>query len=93
MLVKELTRRLTVNLEQLPQSTECCTSKSNISILAMADGLDAGETSRVLEDIFQILKQGKVFDTPGDHPVVNFLHPAELQVNYISIIIFLFQTK
>ncbi|KAK0086291.1 hypothetical protein PV325_003437 [Microctonus aethiopoides] len=37
------------------------------------------ETLRVLENLFQILKEANVFDTSPNKPVVEFLHPKELK--------------
>lgn len=39
------------------------------------------ETLRVLENLFQILKEANVFDTSSNKPVVEFLHPKELKVH------------
>ncbi|XP_034940608.1 cysteine sulfinic acid decarboxylase [Chelonus insularis] len=45
---------------------------------AMA-ALGSVETSQILLDVLQILKEENVFDTSSDQPVVQFLHPNELQ--------------
>ncbi|XP_008559042.1 cysteine sulfinic acid decarboxylase [Microplitis demolitor] len=37
------------------------------------------DTKKLLEDVLEILKDEKVFDTTGEFPVVEFSHPHELQ--------------
>lgn len=43
------------------------------------------DTKKLLEDVLEILKDEKVFDTTGEFPVVEFSHPHELQVSYFII--------
>lgn len=39
------------------------------------------ETVKLLEDVLRILKEEGVFNDPHKKPVVEFIHPKELQVN------------
>ena len=47
----------------------------------MAESSTGNETVHILETLVKILKDEDVFDTTGKKPVVNFVHPEELQVS------------
>lgn len=50
----------------------------------MAELSTGDETVRILDDLVKVLKDERVFDSTGTQPVVNFVHPKELQVSRTS---------
>lgn len=37
---------------------------------------------QILQDVYTMLVDGKVLNTPNDEPIVRFKHPEELLVSY-----------
>lgn len=40
-----------------------------------------GNEWHILKDVYTMLVDGKVLNTPNDEPIVRFKHPAELRVS------------
>lgn len=51
------------------------------NILFVMAASSTNDVIELLEKLLKILKEEQVFDQSGDRPVIQFLHPKDLQVN------------
>lgn len=68
-------------MEGIQQADRICRLVVRFNILFVMATTSANGVIEQLEKLLKILKEEQVFDQSGDRPVIQFLHPKDLQVN------------